>query len=67
MENIEEQLAEDAYSGYCEHRGWKSFNGEPLPRWSEVKEDIKSGWRAAVAAVLLAMERMDEQKLNEPR
>jgi hypothetical protein len=48
--------AELAYSAYCTIRNWKAVNGDPLPLWADVTEDIKEGWRAAVKAVLPAKE-----------
>jgi hypothetical protein len=48
--------AELAYSAYCGTRNWKAVNGDPLPLWVDVKEDIKEGWRVAVKAVLPAKE-----------
>ena len=41
-----------AYEAYCEHRKWKGFNGDPLPQWPEVRQDIKLGWQRAAQAVL---------------
>ena len=47
----EEQLGEVAYNAYCSVRDWKSYDGKPLPRWPEVKGEIKAGWCAAAMAV----------------
>ncbi len=44
-----------AYDAYCNTRQWKSFNGDPLPQWDQVKPDIKQGWEAASQAVLRAL------------
>ena len=52
MDSLEEKQAIAAYEGYSETRGWKAYNGDPLPYWPDVKEDIKEGWRAAAKAVL---------------
>lgn len=41
-----------AYDAYCGHRDWKSFNGEPLPKWEEVKPDIQEGWILAAEAAI---------------
>lgn len=43
-----------AYDAYCDTRNWKSFNGDPLPQWPDVKPDIQAGWRQAAVAVLNA-------------
>jgi hypothetical protein len=48
-------LGKVAYDAYCETRGWKSFNNEPLPQWGDVRPDIKSGWIIAAKAVTRAV------------
>lgn len=48
---IMKNLGQVAYEAYCENRGWKSFNGEPLPHWDNVKEDIRKSWEIAAKAV----------------
>ena len=45
------EAGEIAYNAYCESRGWKSFTGEPLPQWKDVRPDIAQGWRLAAQAV----------------
>lgn len=45
-------LANVAYDAYCAERDWKSFNGDPLPQWGDVKPEIKKGWVTSVLAVL---------------
>lgn len=47
-----DSLAKAAYDAYCGERNWKSFNGDPLPQWDGVREDIKTGWRKSAAAVI---------------
>lgn len=53
-----DQLGEIAYNAYCDTRDWKSFNNEPLPKWPDVKPEIKAGWVAAASAVATRI-RMD--------
>ena len=53
MDNIE-KLAIAAYEAYCETRGWRGYNGDPLPYWPDVKPDIQEGWRAAAKAAVAA-------------
>jgi hypothetical protein len=60
-------LAQAAYEAYCEHRGWKSFDGDDLPQWALVAPGIQAGWCAAARGVIHAFDRVDEQKLKEPR
>lgn len=40
--------AQNAYDKYCGTREWKAFNGDKLPQWDAVNEEIKAGWYAAV-------------------
>lgn len=49
-------LARVAYEAYAEHQDWKNYQGNPIPQWEEVRDDIKAAWGAAVDAVLLADE-----------
>jgi hypothetical protein len=47
-----------AYTKYCETRGWKAFNGDKLPDFTELrktKPDIAASWDAAAMAVVLAL------------
>jgi hypothetical protein len=64
---MEQLLARAAYSAYCEYRGWKSFDGKPLPTWDEVKPDIQAGWQAAVRGMQMCSEWDDLEKLKERR
>ena len=53
------------YEAYCSARNWKSFNGDPLPQWLEVKPDIQDGWRFAAEAVRAhLLQELAEQKLS---
>lgn len=45
-------LAQIAYEVYAEHQNWKNYAGQPIPRWADVRADIKSAWIAAISAVL---------------
>lgn len=40
-----------AYERYAQHREWKAFNGNPIPKWEEVQPDIKAAWEEAAKAV----------------
>lgn len=41
-----------AYEAYCGTTNWKSFRGEDLPQWENVKPQIKQGWETAGYRVL---------------
>lgn len=44
-----------AYEAYCEFSGNKSLvNGSPLPKWDDVKTEIKQAWTKAALAVIEA-------------
>jgi hypothetical protein len=47
-------LAQVAYEAYAAHQQWKNYNGDPIPPWHEVREDIKDAWQAAVSAAMTA-------------
>ena len=46
------------YEAYCEHAGWIGYNGDSLPDWNDVDEDIRAHWE--YAAVVLAGEFYEE-------
>jgi hypothetical protein len=52
FDKIKDSLGKAAYDAYCETRAWKSYNGDPLPQWVDVRLDIKVGWVAAARAVV---------------
>ena len=41
-----------AYEAYAEHQGWKNYQGNPIPTWDVVRQDIKDAWGAAASKVL---------------
>lgn len=45
-------FAKLAYEAYAAHQGWKNYQGNPIPQWDEVREDIRAAWNVAVQAVL---------------
>ncbi len=47
-----EAMGRAAYRAYCTERGWKAFDGSPLPQWIAVKPEIKEAWVAAGKAAL---------------
>lgn len=47
-----QELAQKLYEAYCAHTGFKSLaTGQDLPKWNDLREDIKNAWRAAAKAV----------------
>jgi hypothetical protein len=47
-----DELGKMAYETYCEKQQWKSFTGDALPHWEEVRLDIKLAWIASAIAVV---------------
>lgn len=56
-----------AYEAYCEYTGWKSLiSGAPLPKWEDVKPEIKASWKASAEAILFHhMEQSIHQQMVE--
>ena len=50
-------LAQIAYEAYAAHQDWKNYQGNPIPAWADVRQDIKDAWDAAVQAVLGVVDR----------
>jgi hypothetical protein len=42
-----EQIAASMYHAYCKQAGGKTFDGKPLPTWSEIGAERQSCWVAA--------------------
>jgi hypothetical protein len=62
---VQNDIGEIGYNAYCADRDWKSFNGDPLPKWPEVKDDIKRAWRKSGLAVVEAFERASVNIFSE--
>lgn len=50
-----DNLAQMAYEAYAEHQGWKNYQGDPIPQWEGVRDDIKAAWQVAVDTVVNAV------------
>lgn len=44
-------LAKVAYNAYGDARGWRVFNGGPMPIWEDQEADLQAAWRAAAQGV----------------
>ncbi len=44
-------LAEQGYNAYGEEAGWKTFDGRPMPTWSQVGEPVQARWIAAARRI----------------
>ena len=44
-------LPQIAYEAYAEYLGWKSYQGLPIPRWVDLRQNIQEAWGAATHAV----------------
>lgn len=48
-------LGQIAYEGYCESSGNRSLiSGAELPKWDDLKPEIREAWNAAARAVIAA-------------
>lgn len=45
-------LAESAYIAYGAHAQWKNFQGNEMPKWEGLSDEIRDHWVAAVTSVL---------------
>jgi hypothetical protein len=48
-------LAQIGYEAYGAHADWKAYDGKPMPKWDDLRLDIKEKWVVAVAAILDAL------------
>ena len=49
---MDDELGRVAYTAYCQRQAWKSYSGDQLPSWENVRLDIRLAWiAAAVTAV----------------
>lgn len=44
-------LAQIGYEAYGDDADWKSWDGRPMPRWSELRADIKRKWGMSAEAM----------------
>lgn len=51
MNQPAEELAEAAYTEYGEAADWKNFQGNPMPLWAELPQEIRDRWLAAAGKV----------------
>lgn len=47
---VPSSIPQTAYEAYAKHQQWKNFQGQPIPPWHAVREDIKQAWVAAISA-----------------
>jgi hypothetical protein len=46
-----EELGRIGYEAYGDHAEWKAFDGRPMPRWDDLRPDIKEKWAVAAKAI----------------
>jgi hypothetical protein len=51
-DEVIDQISGRAYSAYCKSVGGIAFNGDILPEWSAVRENLREAWREATRATL---------------
>jgi hypothetical protein len=50
-----EAVARVGYEAYGAHADWKAYDGRPMPRWDELRPDIKEKWGVAAEAIVTAV------------
>lgn len=45
------ELARTGYEAYGEWTGWKNFQGNPMPPWEQLGDNIQHAWVAAAGAI----------------
>ena len=48
----EKTLGQIAYESYRNAQNGKAYNGQPIPDWKDVRDDIKQAWNRAAATVV---------------
>ena len=51
METEEIRLAREAYDAYGATTLYKNFQGNPMPKWDDLPEKIRTAWVAAALRV----------------
>ena len=50
--DVQYEMAEVAYHGYCKQTGWKSVvTGDPLPTFTTLRKEIRDAWAAGAVAL----------------
>ena len=48
-------IGQVGYEAYAEQQDWKNYQGNAIPAWDEVRDDIKTAWQCAAQAVKMAL------------
>lgn len=51
---MDETFARIGYEAYGAHADWKAYDGKPMPKWDELRPDIKEKWAVAAEAIAKA-------------
>lgn len=49
---MQKSLSQIAFEAYTNEKGGIAYDGTPIPAWENLSKEVKSGWRAAVQAVI---------------
>lgn len=47
-----DELAQAAFAAYGEAVGGRNHQGQPIPAWEDLGDEIRGAWRAATQAVM---------------
>lgn len=51
MESLETYLARLGYEAYGNKANWKNYQGNPMPIWEDLPDNIKEYWKANAMAI----------------
>jgi hypothetical protein len=59
-------LGQVAYEAYAHTRGWRTFDGDPMPQWADQAPVLQDAWRDAAntVAATLAATRLRERDVT---
>ena len=55
MDKTAAQIGYEAYGESCLPVPWKTWDGNPMPTWSELTPEVQRRWAAAASAIQAAL------------
>ncbi|HEY8095006.1 MAG TPA: hypothetical protein VIE65_02795 [Methylobacter sp.] len=52
MEHHSRSLGQVGYEAYGDDAQWKAYDGNPMPKWTDLRFDIKRKWEVAAQAIV---------------
>lgn len=60
MRTDTERLGRAAFEQYGRAMGGRTYDGKPIPKWEEVGEKVREGWRQAAHAVVIELHPLED-------